>query len=1150
MHRRFQLWMGVFLLVYVILGLYTEFTLMKVKPLPDSLLEDFSYYERALADALSGENPYRILTIGPAYLYPPPALLVVEAFAAVKPFLLKAAVYAAFNIALVALMVYGVAKRYGYPANQVWYWYVLCLAFAPFLELLHIGQINVLTLFRLFVLFVFAESSSVLSSLGLAWAILSKVSPVLFLGYLASLRRWKSVAATIGITIALVGVSAVRYGWTPVAVYPSVFRWLADQFMLDNNSQALVAKIVWLERGLERHHVSVPALDLLATEYRLTQRIVTLYIASLILISIVLSMRGKQPKEPVFVVTGLGMMLAPNIMWYHHYVFMLLPLLIWMAWTRLDRRVVAWCLLGLLIAQVDRRHLTYGLLIHIFGHLSMLAVLYQQVKGLRCTRDPREKEDRSGAERTARTPEGERASNQKSARFHLILKSVLLATFAGVAIWYSIAIPAGEGVDEIPHFEYVRYVKEHGRLPVQPRTAGEDVQVWMGHHPPLYYLLGSLVIAGVDTSDSAAVFRSNPHFVWAENTGRNGWNVMLHFGQDRFPWRGSVLALHLLRLMTVGLGVVTLYSIYRGAQLLFPEWPWAPLGVAAIIGLNPSFLFMSSTVHHDTLQAMIFALAAWWALRFLEGPERRHELELGGLLLGAALLTKLSGLALVPVMIFTLALKSWLRREWKGLPQRVARLTAVAALVAGWWFARNQWLYGDPLGWRTFLSVHQHMVRAGPYTWHAFVHEFLGQIGRTFWGAFGYMHITFPEVTRPLWWLSGLAGVGLIVGLCPCCRGSAHWPKWSVVVSLLLLLFLSFVRFSIATVGAGHGRYLFPAGLSIGALLILGWNSLSGWRCHGLLSVGIAVGMLAYAIWLPYRFVLPKYAAPAEASAEELAQMKPLAIPLVEGVELIGYRTPDERLSPGQWLAVALYWRATGAPEMRRDARVRLEAFGEDDGLIARSDEFWPVPSMPPQVWRTDAVYVTHAALGLPDQTLPAEIELTIVPLVEGSEAGREIRAHLGELLTVGGAEEVRPEDVPREREEVFAGAIKLVGYRASPEVVRPGDPTAISLFWEVLDKPSADYTVFVHVLDAERHLVTQFDRPAGGPLMPASSWRAGQVLRDVYPLSFPRGTPPGEYVIRVGMYLWPSMEGLPISIDGEQLGDSFVDVGVIRVGE
>lgn len=70
----------------------------------------------------------------------------------------------------------------------------------------------------------------------------------------------------------------------------------------------------------------------------------------------------------------------------------------------------------------------------------------------------------------------------------------VLVVFTVVAVWYSAAVPVGEGVDEVAHFDYVRYVKDHYALPVQPwRDNRRPLQVWMGHHPPLYYVLGAML---------------------------------------------------------------------------------------------------------------------------------------------------------------------------------------------------------------------------------------------------------------------------------------------------------------------------------------------------------------------------------------------------------------------------------------------------------------------------------------------------------------------------------------------------------------------------------------------------------------------------------------------------------------------------------
>jgi len=80
------------------------------------------------------------------------------------------------------------------------------------------------------------------------------------------------------------------------------------------------------------------------------------------------------------------MAILPNIMWYHHYVFVLLPILIWMGWKYPDFKITAWCLLGLTIIQVER-YLTFGFLAHVFVHISMLLILLGQIRQFYSQRD-------------------------------------------------------------------------------------------------------------------------------------------------------------------------------------------------------------------------------------------------------------------------------------------------------------------------------------------------------------------------------------------------------------------------------------------------------------------------------------------------------------------------------------------------------------------------------------------------------------------------------------------------------------------------------------------------------------------------------------------------------------------------------------------
>ena len=356
------------LLVYLAAGAYTEWGFIEINPLPERLHYDFGYYMQGLAAALAGGSPYTDLSLGTGFLYPLPSLLVVEVFAHLPAAWLRQALYLLFNLALLGGMVWGVVRHYRLTLRQVWWWFPLVLGFAPTLEMLHAGQINMVTEFGLFLLFIWEASRPAWGGMGLALGIVTKFSPALLLAYLLANRRWKTAAAALGGVVLLSGLSVLRYGWQPLVEYGQVFQSLMTRLPLGENPQSLVSKLFvagWID----------------STQAQPLHSLLTLYFVLLLSLS-ALATYLNCVREPFFIITALAMMLSANIIWYHHYVFFLLPLLIWMAWKRLDPRVVAWCFGGMLIIQLDRWLLTTGLLAHIFGHLTILWLLVGQMRGL------------------------------------------------------------------------------------------------------------------------------------------------------------------------------------------------------------------------------------------------------------------------------------------------------------------------------------------------------------------------------------------------------------------------------------------------------------------------------------------------------------------------------------------------------------------------------------------------------------------------------------------------------------------------------------------------------------------------------------------------------------------------------------------------
>jgi hypothetical protein len=352
----------IFLVVYVLAGVFTTVRQLTKLPLSDSLFMDFGFYDAALQRVRSGGDMYAIREVGEAYLYPPPALLVVELTAFLPGKWARGVFLAVLDVAMACAMLVWVARRYSLTMKDVWYWFPLTFGFAPFLLTALFGQINMLTQFGLVLMLIYETSLPWLSGFGLGLAAMTKVTPLLFGLYLLVTRNFKVILWTAVALAALVLLAGLRYGFQPFLTYVDVFRGMTSVLPVGYNGQSLAARLL-------------PFFDVIPG---LVQLGLGLYLFIAVALTAWMTFRGK-PKEMLFIVSMLAMMLYPNILWYHHYVFFLLPLLVWMGWQRDNRWVTLWCLGGMFLIQLDYFLLSGGLLIHVFGHLSILAAMFMPV---------------------------------------------------------------------------------------------------------------------------------------------------------------------------------------------------------------------------------------------------------------------------------------------------------------------------------------------------------------------------------------------------------------------------------------------------------------------------------------------------------------------------------------------------------------------------------------------------------------------------------------------------------------------------------------------------------------------------------------------------------------------------------------------------
>ena len=146
--------------------------------------------------------------------------------------------------------------------------------------------------------------------------------------------------------------------------------------------------------------------------------------------------------------------------------------------------------------------------------------------------------------------------------------------------------------------------------------------------------------------------------------------------------------------------------------------------------------------------------------------------------------------------------------------------------------------------------------------------------------------------------------------------------------------------------------------------------------------------------------------------------------------------------------------------------------------------------------------------------------------LLPASEHGVPLERYidLGTIKLRGAATAVQPVEKVAAR---LGDEVELQGF-AAPAALDATHGFSLTLDWRALQPPTADYTVFVHVLDAANNLVAQADSPPQQGRYPTSSWDAGEQVRDVIELTLPAGLPGGDYRVQVGLYRLDTGERLP----------------------
>ena len=128
------------------------------------------------------------------------------------------------------------------------------------------------------------------------------------------------------------------------------------------------------------------------------------------------------------------------------------------------------------------------------------------------------------------------------------------------------------------------------------------------------------------------------------------------------------------------------------------------------------------------------------------------------------------------------------------------------------------------------------------------------------------------------------------------------------------------------------------------------------------------------------------------------------------------------------------------------------------------------------------------------------------------------------------------------QHEVKMADGINLAGYSLSQDWIQAGHPLRLRLFWQASERPSADYTTFIHLVqmkeDGSTTRVAGFDRRPGDGNCQTIHWLPGEIIIDDAVLHLPADLPKSELFLAMGFY--SVSDGRRLPVDGRLTHSSF----------
>ncbi len=298
------------------------------------------------------------------------------------------------------------------------------------------------------------------------------------------------------------------------------------------------------------------------------------------------------------------------------------------------------------------------------------------------------------------------------------------------------------------------------------------------------------------------------------------------------------------------------------------------------------------------------------------------------------------------------------------------------------------------------------------------------------------------------------------------------------------------------------------------------------------------LGEVAWQFWreaVPYDPFYEDDRSLVYATKPEAAEEQEPAFMAAPGLALSGQEI-QTFCSPERTMVVArLQWTAVG--DSRPDYDLLLTTEGEAQAALQEMRTFPLADGWPSSEWPEGAVSTQVYVLELPAET-NAELVGRLVDTSTGTNAGQPMvlgRVQENECTLVS--------DFDNRSNIQFSDEITLLAYRRAADV----DQLSLSLMWLANQRPSANYKIFLHLLEPNScQPVAQVDAVPQQWQFPTVQWQAGELVADQIVLDLSR-VPSGTYRLSLGLYDADSGKRLPVTVASNQVAMSGDNCLILR---